>query len=109
MDPQVWAPVRFERFGNHFRPQVRPADADIDYIGDGLAGIALPASGSDQVTKGSHFGQHPVDLRHHVLTVNQDGAIGPIAESHVEHGPIFGGVDLLPAEHGLDLATPLLR
>ena len=109
MEPQPLVAVGAQCLRHHIGSQIGTTNTDIDYIGDGLAGIALPASGSDQVAKGSHFGQHPVDLRHHVLTVNQDGAIGPIAESHVEHGPIFGGVDLLPAEHGLDLATPLLR
>ena len=41
-------------------------------------------------------------LGHHVLAVHDDGFALWGAQGHVQDGPLFGDVDLLPAKHGID-------
>lgn len=43
--------------------------------------------------------QNSIDIRHHILTVHQDGFIGTISQSNVQHGTIFSKVDFVPFEH----------
>jgi hypothetical protein len=44
-------------------------------------------------------------LGHHVLTVHDDGLPLGGAQGHMQNGPLLGGVDLLPPEHGIDSGT----
>jgi hypothetical protein len=41
VDGQAGAEVRAQRLGDHDRPEVGAADADVDDVGDGLAGVRL--------------------------------------------------------------------
>ena len=99
MDAQIRAGIRLERRADHLRAQVRAADADVDDIRDGLAGVAFPRTRAHRLAEGAHMRQHPVDLRHHILPVHVDGGVGAVAQRHVQHRPLFGRIDLLPAEH----------
>ena len=60
-------------FIGHHRPQVRPADADIDDIADRLAGVAFPLPAAHPVGKGGHLVQHGMDLGHDVFAVHDNG------------------------------------
>jgi hypothetical protein len=104
VDPQVGAGVGLERLGGHGRPEVGPADADVDRVGDALAGVALPGPAADRVAEAAHGGQDGVDLRHDVPAVDEDGPVGAVAQGDVQDRPALGGVDLLAGEHLLDPA-----
>ena len=91
-----------QRLVGHYRPQIGAADADVDDVADGLAGMAFPRAASDAVGEIRHPVEHGVDLGHHVLAVHDDGGPSRRAQGHVQHGPVFRDVDSLPAEHGVD-------
>jgi hypothetical protein len=40
-----------------------------------------------------------VDLGHDVLAIDEDGAVGAVAQRDVEDGAVLGDVDLLAGEH----------
>ena len=92
-------------FIRHHRPQVRPADADIDDIADRLAGVALPLPAAHPVGKVGHLIEDGMHLRHHVLAVHNNGLPFGGAQGHVQNGPLLGNIDLLPPEHGIDAGT----
>ena len=58
----------------------------------------MPGATAHLLAKVAHFGQHPVDIGHHIHPVNQDRAIAAVAQGDVEDGAIFGVVDLLAIE-----------
>ena len=49
-----------------------------------------------------HLVEHGVDLGHDVLAVDDDRRAARRAQGHVQHGAVFGDVDLVAAEHGVD-------
>src|SRR5690606_4199650 len=76
------------------------ADADVHDITDTLTRKSFPGARVDTFTAIFHLLQHGIDFRHHILSVQQHRLIGAVAERGVEHGALFGGVDLFCAEHG---------
>ncbi len=86
----------------HHRPQVGPADADVDDVADRLAGVALPLPAAHPVGEVGHLVEHGMHLGHHVLAVHDDGLPLGGAQGHVQDGPLLGDVDLLPPKHGID-------
>ncbi len=101
MDAQAGLAVGLEGLGDHDRAEVGAADADVDDIGDRLAGISLPLAGADGLGEFAHVRQHGVDAGHDVLAIDQDRAVGAIAQGDVQDGPVFGDVDLVAAEHAV--------
>mmetsp|Transcript_41489 Transcript_41489/g.111062 ORF Transcript_41489/g.111062 Transcript_41489/m.111062 type:complete len:486 (+) Transcript_41489:360-1817(+) len=95
--------VVLERLGDHNRTQVRPADADVDDVGEALAREAHALAAPNLIDEDANLGKHRVDLWHNVGTVNEDRGVGAIAERDVEHGPVLSDVDFVAAEHSLDL------
>ena len=85
----------------HHRAEVGTADADVDDVADGFAGVALPRAAADAVGKTGHLVEHGVDLGHDVLAIHEDGRASGRAQGHVQHGAVFCEVDFLAAEHGL--------
>ncbi len=94
----VWT----QRFGHHERAEIRAADTDVNHVGDRFAGVAFPASGDDRFREGFHLFQHRVHFRHHIFAINDDWRIATVTQCHVQHGTVFGAVDLLTGEHGFD-------
>ena len=94
--------VELERFVGHHRPEVGAADADVDDVADPLAGVALPLTAADPIGEVGHLVEHGVDLRHHVLAVDDDGYPFRRTQCHVQDGAIFGDVDFLAAKHRVD-------
>ena len=101
------AVVRGEGQSDHGRAQIGAADADIDDIGDLLAGVALPFAGDDFVAELLHLGLDFLDLRHDVFAVDQNRFAGEVAQRGVQHGAALGAVDLLAGEHRLDVVLEL--
>ena len=44
-----------------------------------------------------------VDLRHDIFAVDQDRCVFGRAQGDVQHGALLGDVDLVAAEHGVDV------
>ncbi len=95
--------IGLERLAYHLRSQVRSPDADVDDIGDRLAGVPCPRARTHGFAKGAHPGQDGVDIRHHVLAIHENGAVGAVAQRNVQDSAVFCVVVLLAGEHGLDL------
>src|SRR6202000_2799328 len=87
------------------RPQIGPADPDVHHVADTLAGVALPLAAANAVGKIGHAVENFVNFRHHVLAIDVDGGIARRAQRHVQHGAVFGDVDLVAAEHGVDFSA----
>ena len=94
--------VMLQRFVGHHRPEVGAADADVDDVANALAGVAFPCAAADAVGEIRHLVEHGVDLRHHVLAIDDDGCSSRRAQGHVQDGAVFRDVDLLAPEHGVD-------
>lgn len=108
MGAEVFLRVGLERLGDHDGAEVGAADADVDEVGDGLAGVAFPFAGADGVGEFFHVGEDGIDLGHDVLAIDEDGAIRAIAERDVEDGAIFSDIDFLAGEHLLGHAVDVL-
>lgn len=91
--------IWFQRFGHHHRAEIGATNADVDYIGDVLAAIATPRSAAHRLAKAAHVLEHRIDLGHHILAVDPDGAIRAVAQRDVQYGAIFRRVDLLSVKH----------
>ena len=70
MGRNLLQPVRPEGLGNHSRPQVGAANAYIDHVPDGFAGIAAQLLPVHLAAKGGHLIEHAVYVRHHIVAVN---------------------------------------
>jgi len=103
VDAQAGLAVRLQRLAHHLRPQVGPADADVDDVGDGLARVALPLARPHGLAEDAHLRQDRVDFRHDVFSVHQDRSVRPVTQRDVQDGPVLRVVVLLAGEHGLDL------
>ena len=90
--------IRLEGFGHHHRTEVGTADTDVHHVLDGLAGVALPLAAADEVGEIFHVLEHGADFGHHVLAIDADRVITLVAERGVEHGALFGGINLLAGE-----------
>ena len=90
--------IGLEGFGGHHRTEVGAADTDVHHVLDGLAGVALPLAAADEVGKVFHVLEDRTDFGHHVLAVDADSVATLVAQSGVEHGTLFGGVNLFAGE-----------
>ncbi len=61
-----------QRDVGHLRPQIRSADADVDHVLDGLAGVALPLAAAHAIGKGRHLVEHCVHVGDNVFAVDLD-------------------------------------
>ena len=86
--------IRLQGFGHHHGAQVGTADTDVHHVLDGLAGVALPLAGTHELGEFFHVLEHGANFGHHVLAVDANRVITLVAESGVEHGALFGGVNL---------------
>lgn len=90
--------IRLEGFGHHHRTEVGTADTDVHHVLDGLAGVALPLAAADEVGEFFHVLEHGANFGHHVLAVDANRIVTLVAQSGVEHGALFGGVNLFAGE-----------
>ena len=107
---EVTLRIRREGDVRHDGTEVRPADADVDDVLDALAGEALPLALADEIGEVAHLLEDGADGRHHVLAVHVDARLRiAVAQRRVQHGAVFGHVDLLAGEHLLDLSLEVRR
>ncbi len=83
----------------HDWAKIRATNANIDDVGDLLAGCALERAGADRIGKLAHGGKNVVHIRHHVLAVDEHGRVRTVAKSGMENSAPFGEIDLLAGEH----------
>ena len=77
---------------HHARSEVGTTDADIDDIGDALAGKAAPLATVNLLAKSPHPGEHGPDFRRRILAG---------AQIHVPHRTTFSVVDGFAVGHFL--------
>ena len=100
--------VVLERLVGHNRTQVGAPDADVDHVTNALAGVSLPFATSQAVGKIRHPVEHGMHLGHHVFTIDHDRFVSRRPQGNVQDCALFGDVDFLPVEHGID-ACPQAR
>ena len=81
----------------------RPADADGDNRSEGFSGSAHPLAVAHLIGEVLDLIQHFVHVRHDVLAIHVDHLVLGRARRDVQHRAVLGGVDVLAAEHGVDL------
>ncbi|MDV7400950.1 hypothetical protein RZS08_56560, partial [Arthrospira platensis SPKY1] len=96
--------VGLERLADHQGSEVRAADADIDDIGDHLAGMAAPRPAAHSLAEAAHLLEHGQDVRHDVVAVDHNGGTRAVAQSRVQDRPALGRVDLVASEHRVTAA-----
>src|SRR5580704_3830597 len=92
--------VILERLVCHHRPEVGPADADVDDVADALTGVAGPCATPDTIGQPRHSVQNGVHLRYHVLVIDNDGCSPRSSQSCVQDRSILCNIDFLATEHG---------
>lgn len=102
---QVTLRVRLERFGDHDRTQVTTTDANVDDGVDALAGVPLPFTRANGVGKLLHVVKDALDFIGTCL-LDVELVIKDVAQSDVQDGTVFGGVDVFTGKH---LATELFN
>mmetsp|Transcript_17218 Transcript_17218/g.43891 ORF Transcript_17218/g.43891 Transcript_17218/m.43891 type:complete len:430 (-) Transcript_17218:352-1641(-) len=75
--------VRLESLGDHKRAKVRPSNADVHNVRDGLARVALPISRPHAVSKGLHLCKGSIHGWHDVLAIHQNGCVAAVAQRDV--------------------------
>jgi hypothetical protein len=86
-------------FIGHNRPEVGPADADVDDVANALAGMAFPCTHANLVREFGHPVEDRMNLGNHVPAVDDDGCAAGRSQSRVEHGAVFGDVDFVSRKH----------
>ena len=86
--------IRLESFGDHHRTEVGTADTDVHNVLDGLAALAFPLAATDEVGEVFHVLEHSANFRHDILAIDANRIVALVAECGVEHGALFGGVNL---------------
>ena len=88
-----------ERRTHHQRPQIRAADADIDHVGNHLAGIAQPLAAAHRAGEVAHLREHRAHFGHHVFAVHHYRRVRQIAQRGVQRGTVFAAVDFFAGKH----------
>ena len=98
-------------FVRHHRAKIRAPDANIDYVPDALPAVALPCTAADAIRKPCHLVEHGVNLGDKIYAIGENLCIFWRAQGDVQHGALFGEVDLVARKHGINVVaqTGLLR
>src|SRR6202040_3911076 len=94
--------VVLERLVRHDGAEIGAADPDVDDVANALACMACPGSAPYPVREVRHRVENAVDLRHHVLAVDDDRCTARGAQGDMEDGTVFRHVELVSPEHGVD-------
>src|SRR5512132_2854188 len=86
----------------HDWSEIRATDTNVDDAANALASVTFPRAASHAVGEVGHLVENGVDLRDNVLAINNDRCPFRRPQRHVQNGPVFGDVDLLTPEHGID-------
>ena len=95
--------VVLEGLADHHGAEIGSANANVDNVGDRLASVAFPVAVAHGVGKGAHVGEHGVHAGHHVLAVDEDGAVRTVTEGDMKDGAALGKVNLVAGKHAVAL------
>jgi hypothetical protein len=102
MHLEIAALIGAQRVTDQLRTEVRATDADVDHIGDHLAAVAFPGTGTDIQREPPHAFQNIEHRRHDILVADHHPGAAAVAQRRVQHRPVFGVVDGLASEHAVD-------
>ena len=108
-ESQVARAVVLQRLVGHDRTEIGAADADVDDGAHAPAGVPAPAAVPDLVGERGHPIEHRVHVRDDVLAIEDDRRVIRRAQRDVEHGTPLRRVDVLAAEHRLDVLAQSAR
>ena len=93
--------IWLQRGRDHDRAEVRAADADVDDVGDLLAGHALPFPAAHPVGEGRHAREHLLHVVIDVLSVDDERGLGAgrTPQGGVQHRAVLGRVDVFAGAH----------
>ncbi len=99
MDPRVG--IGKQGFVDHDRAEVAAPDTDVDHVGDLLARDPAPLSRPHAVGEVAEAVEHLVHVVVDLLPVDDEGGLraGGATEGRVQHGAVFAGVQVRPAQH----------
>ena len=92
--------------GGHLGSEEGAPDADVDHVGDPLAGGTNPGTRANLVAEGSHGIEHRVNVGCDVMAVDHERRPLREPKGSVDHPAILRGVDPLTGEH---CVSPLLE
>ena len=99
MQARAAAAVRRERHRRHCRPEVGAADADVDDVGEHVAGDAADLAGADLACEVEEPLQRRVHLGDDVDAGRADVGVLRRTQRDVQDGPVLGDVDGRAGEH----------
>ncbi len=102
---QIAVAILGQRLGGHDDAEVRAPDADIDDVGEGLAGMAMDAAAVNSFDEAAHLLQAGAHFRHDILTIDGDRPVGAVTQSDVQYRALLSAVDFLAGEHRVDAST----
>ena len=107
MHAKILARIRLECLAHHQRAEIGSTNADVDDVGDSLAGVSFMFAVSHCVREGAHQPQHASHIRHDVFSINQHRTFRTVTQSGVQRSASFGRVDLVSVEHVLNTVFQL--
>ena len=84
---------------DHSGAKIGAADADVDHIGDGASGAPLPTTRANGFGKASHHAENPIDIRHHVIAIQEDRTVAAVPKGDMQNGAVFGDIDAGATKH----------
>mmetsp|Transcript_22982 Transcript_22982/g.68333 ORF Transcript_22982/g.68333 Transcript_22982/m.68333 type:complete len:347 (+) Transcript_22982:2016-3056(+) len=99
--------VGLERGVDKQRAQEGAADANRHDRRQRLAGHARPLAVANLVAEVLDLVEHLPDVRHHILALHHNVLVAASARRDVQHRAVLGAVDVLAAEHRVDLLLQL--
>ncbi len=99
--------VVLQRFVGHYWSEIRATDTNVDHVCNALAAITPPLAVAYPLGKLGHLVEHEMDIWNDILPIDNDRLAFWGPKRHVQHGTIFGDVNLLAAEHRIDAAAQI--
>ena len=82
----------------HLGAEVRAADADVDDMANGIAGVALPVAAAQLFDDIRHLFAHRAYFWHDVGLGRRKSGVVEVAQGWMEDGALFADVDLVSSE-----------
>ncbi len=85
--------------GHHGRAEIGTADADVDDIGERLAGMPAQLASAHCLAECLHLVEHTMDIRNHILAVDGNGLIARRPQRGMQNGSLLRQVEFFTADH----------
>jgi len=91
--------IGLECIAGHQGAEVGATDADVDDIGNFLAGKTFPAAIAHAFTEIAHLCEYAIDVGHDILAIDVDRGVAAVAQGGMQYGTMFGEIDFFAGEH----------